>query len=72
MTKGEMQYAVRKALNNFDKWNDVTGYFGPCTSYYYEMQKVIEDAVDIGARMAAGGVKLVDEFDPDPDMNNDA
>ena len=24
MTKGEVDYAISQALNNFDKWNDVT------------------------------------------------
>lgn len=55
MTKGEVDTAERKALNVFDKWNDVTGFAQPNTSYYYEIQSVIEDAVHIGIQMALFG-----------------
>lgn len=51
-TKGEVDSAIRRALNLFDKWNDTTGYFHKHTSYYYEMQSVIEDAVHCGVQMA--------------------
>ncbi len=27
MTRGEREFAIRKALNMFDEWNDVTGCF---------------------------------------------
>lgn len=56
MTKGEVDYAIRQALNNFDKWNDVTGCFNKGTSYYYEVQAVIEDSVRIGAKIACQGI----------------
>lgn len=26
MTKGKVDYAVRQALNEFDRWNDVIGF----------------------------------------------
>lgn len=55
MTKGQVETAERKALNEFDKWNDVTGYFSEGTGYYYEMQAVIKDAVHIGVQMALHG-----------------
>lgn len=56
MTKGEQDYAIRQALNNFDTWNDVTGCFTKGESYYYEMQGVIEDAVKIGSKIACEGI----------------
>jgi len=57
MTRGEREFAIRKALNMFDEWNDVTGCFPKGTSYYYEIQSVIEDAVKIGAKIACEGIE---------------
>jgi hypothetical protein len=57
MNKGELDYAERMALNNFDEWNDVTGCFEKGTSYYYEALATIEDAVKIGAKVATYGMK---------------
>ena len=54
MNKGQLADAKRRALNLFDKWNDVTGVVEKNTSCYYEMQGVIEDAVGCGAQMALG------------------
>lgn len=56
MTKGELDYAIRQALNNFDNWNDSTGKFAKSTGYYYEMQSIIEDSVKIGAKIASEGI----------------
>lgn len=56
MKKGELEYAIRMALNNFDNWNDSTGYFPKASSYYYEIQSVIEDAVKIGSKIACEGI----------------
>lgn len=56
MNKGELNYAIRQALNNFDKWNDVTGAFIKGTSYYYEIQSIIEDSVKIGSKIACEGM----------------
>jgi hypothetical protein len=56
MNKGEVDYAVRQALNNFDKWNDVTGFVMRGTGYYYELQSLIEDAVRIGGKIACQGI----------------
>jgi hypothetical protein len=56
MTKGEVDYAIRQALNNFDEWNDCTGVIEKGTSYYYELQGVIEDAVRIGSKVACDGI----------------
>lgn len=55
MNKGQIADAERKALNEFDKWNTVTGITTEGTSYYYELQSVIEDAVHIGIQMALSG-----------------
>lgn len=56
MNKGELEYAIRMALNNFDQWVDTTGALAKGTSYYFECQGVIEDAVKIGAIVATFGI----------------
>lgn len=61
MTIGQVKDAERMALNELDKWNKVTGFIQPGTSYYYEMQAVIEDAVHIGIQMALRGKVEYDE-----------
>lgn len=72
MTRGELEYAVRQALNNLDKWNDITGYLQKGTSYYYEIQGVIEDAVKIGSKIAIEGINadLSDIFEPDEETKD--
>ena len=55
MTKGEVQEAERLALNELDKWNDITGFVQKHTGYYYELQGIIEDAVHVGIQMALNG-----------------
>lgn len=55
MTRSQVEYAERKAMELFDKWNDVTGVVQPCTSYYDEIRSLIEDAVHIGIQMAVNG-----------------
>jgi hypothetical protein len=54
MKKGELDNAIRRALNLFDKWNEVTGFAKPHCGYYYELQAVITDAVICGAQAACG------------------
>jgi hypothetical protein len=61
MTIGQIRDAERKALNEFDKWNDVTGAISKGSSWYYELQSVIEDAVHIGAQMALRGEVKYDD-----------
>jgi hypothetical protein len=56
MTRGQIKDAERRALNLFDKWNDVTGFVQKNTGYYYELQSVIEDAVHCGAQAATGDI----------------
>jgi hypothetical protein len=53
-TIGEVDFAKRRALNNFDKWNDITGFVDKFTGYYYEIQSLIEDSVEIGIQQAIG------------------
>ena len=55
MTKGKIEKAERLALNEFDKWNDVTWFVDEDTGYYYELQGLIQDAVHIGIQMAING-----------------
>lgn len=55
MKKGQVEKAERLALNQFDKWNDVTGFVPDDTGYYYELQSIIKDAVHIGIQMAIFG-----------------
>lgn len=54
LTLGALADAKRRALNLFDEWNDVTGRFDKGTGYYYEIQSVIEDAVECGSQGACG------------------
>ena len=51
---GRLEQAKRFALSDFDKWNDVTGFVAPHTSYYYELQSCLEDAVEYGFGVAHG------------------
>lgn len=60
MTKGELESAIRRALNIFDAWVEVTGIVTKHSSYYYEMQGCIEDAVHCGAQQATGDFKKLD------------
>jgi hypothetical protein len=67
MTKGELESATRRAYNRLDVWLDCTGFITPGTSYYYELQSLIEDAVHCGAQAATGDYKrLEDEEGPIP------
>ena len=55
MKKGQVDKAERLALNVFDEWNDCTGVIPEATSYYYEIQACVIDAVHIGIQMALYG-----------------
>lgn len=61
MSNGELDSAIRRAMNNFDEWVDVTGALQPGNGYYYEMQKCIEDAVHFGAQAATGDFKRLED-----------
>ena len=54
MEDGQRDYARRKALEIFDKWNDITGCFPKFSGYYYEMCSLVQDAADIGSLVALG------------------
>lgn len=60
MKQGELDNAKRRALNLFDAWNNITGFVTEHTSYYYELQGIIEDAVECGAQAALGIHQLLD------------
>lgn len=62
MTQGQIEYAIRKAHESFDRWNDVTGLIPKFSGYYYEALAEIETATRIGARVACG---LEVRFDED-------
>lgn len=55
MTLGQVEYAERKALDFFDEWNETTGFVQMDSSYYYELQAVIKDAVHCGIQTALFG-----------------
>lgn len=60
MQKGQIDNAVRRAFNIFDKWNDITGLVPKYGGYYYEFQGVIEDAVHCGIQGALEIEELLD------------
>lgn len=54
MNKGQLANAKRRALNILDGWNDVTGAVTKESGWYWELQSVIEDAVECGVQGALG------------------
>jgi len=54
MNRGQMANAKRRALNILDEWLEVTGAIEKETGWYWELQGVIEDAVECGAQAALG------------------
>jgi len=61
MTRVQVNFAERKAMEQFDRWNDVSGKFDVATGYYGEIEGVIHDAVHIGIQMALNGKIEFDE-----------
>ena len=55
LTQGMIDKAIREALNDFDKWVDVTGHVKMFSSTYHELQGLVEDAVLVGIQMASVG-----------------
>lgn len=53
-SQGRVEQAKRFAMMNFDHWNDITGFVDPHTGYYYEIEKLINDAVEFGFGVAHG------------------
>lgn len=70
MSKGELDNAVRRALNLFDAWNNVTGVVEPHTGYYYEIQAVITDAVHCGAQAGTSNYKMLDSEEECPEIRS--
>lgn len=60
MTEGELDNAVRRALNIFDQWVDVTGFIQKHTGHYYELQGCLVDAVHCGAQAATGDYRTLE------------
>ena len=60
MNQGQLDNAVRRALNLFDAWNDCTGVVKKESTYYWEIQAVITDAVHCGAQAGTGTHKKLD------------
>lgn len=60
MQKGEVESVERRALNLFDKWNDITGFVSKNSSYYYELQGVITNAVHCGIQQVLKDFKKLD------------
>ena len=65
MTRGEVDDAERRALNLLDKWNNVTGFIVKHTSYYYEVQSLMKDAVHCGIQAALDDYKPLDGEEDD-------
>ena len=61
MTKAQVDYAERKAMEVFDEWNEITGWLNVSDSYYSEVEAIIVDAVHIGIQMAMFGKVVVDK-----------
>ena len=68
MQKGQIEYAIRKAHESFDRWNDCTGLITKFCGYYYEALAEIETATRIGARVACG---LKIQFDDENQLIDD-
>ena len=47
MQKGQIEYAIRKAHEDFDRWNDCTGLIPKFCGYYYEALGEIEAGEEI-------------------------
>lgn len=60
MTAGELDRAIHRARNLFDKWNEVTGAVDDDSSRYWEFVSCIEDAVHCGAQAATKDFKRLE------------
>lgn len=61
-TIGKEEQAIRLAHNLFDEWLDITGLVAKHTSYYYELQSLLKDAVRIGMARACDDDKKLKEI----------
>lgn len=53
-SRSRIDQAKRYALQNFDQWNEVTGFVQPHCGYYGEITSLIRDAVEFGFGVAHG------------------
>lgn len=68
MILGDVNFAFRKAMENFDTWNDITGAIDKYSSLYIEIEDVIKDAVRIGIMATLGAKEF---FDNDGNVKTD-
>jgi len=59
MTKSQVDYAERKALQRLDEWVDVTGVICMHSGYHSELEGLIIDAVHIDIQMAIHGKVII-------------
>jgi hypothetical protein len=64
VTRGELADAERRALNILGNWLEVTGAVARGSSWYYELQGVVRDAVHCGAQAATGDYKKLECEEP--------
>lgn len=60
VTLGELERAKRRALTIFDAWLRVTGAIPEGSSWVWEAEGCISDAVEIGVQCALGIYKPLD------------
>lgn len=54
VNRGEMEKAKRRALSIFDNWLRVTGAIPEGSSWVWEAESCVADAVEIGVQCALG------------------
>jgi hypothetical protein len=54
-TDGHEEYAKRIAMNKFDEWNNVTGQVAQFTGYYYEIEGLLHEVVEMAFDIAING-----------------
>lgn len=60
MQLGQLERAQRRALRILDKWIETTGVVPDDSSYRYELEAIVEDAVHCGAQAQAGVHETLD------------
>lgn len=63
MNKGEVDKAIRRALVIWDEWQRVTGCLNG-SSYVWEIEGMIIDAVHIGVQAGLGTYEPLDSEEP--------
>jgi len=65
VSTGELNNAIRRALNLFDAVNFGERLVRPHIGYYYELQSLVEDAVHIGAQAGCMDRKSLEDEPPE-------